>query len=672
MEEPKRKLKKVHGRSVSTLRRDFQQEQLLFLQSELLIYLEKIVGQPLQAADFRDSLYDGQVLCSFMQKISPGLIKKKVHKKLDPFFVRENLEQFANACRSLKFPETLIFLPDDLIADKNPRLVTSCLVYLAKLAEKLGLNKPIPDEELSFLAAVRAEVEEEKLSKKNDPTMDLVLEELEKVGQANCGQSPNVREDSLMTTTAAVGDSTPKDSGALTEAGKAPVLEQILTTEADVTKSGPESSASRSNGRVHADVDVQSKMKHLRMDTVNSDPLEGCSTVTIFATGNNESGVLGIGANEESAETSSLWMPVPISCLSGMRIRKVSSGSAHAIVLSEDGVVFSAGLGAHGRLGHGSEYSLSSFKAIQFFVDEKIRIVDVAAGAAHSVCLSSTGEVFAFGFNLYGQCGVGADLHGQDLLLPTCIDSFYIEDSGRDESDQRVTKVVCGFSHTLLLTEDGCVLSCGRNASGELGLCDFEDRSVPTLVSGLLGNRWHKVVDLSAGYSHSLALTDSGLILGCGATDQGQLGFSGSCHQFMFLPLESLSSYSVLRIVSGLFHNLAVCDDGTVVAFGRSARGRIGKTSNESPCVSHRFECSVKSAACGYYHSLVCLENGSVYAWGSGSCGQLGAEIAADSDLALDKHRHFIADPQKVVAPTAAGRQFLNVSAGEDFSFFIC
>jgi hypothetical protein len=51
--------------------------------------------------------------------------------------------------------------------------------------------------------------------------------------------------------------------------------------------------------------------------------------------------------------------------------------------------------------------------------------------------------------------------------------------------EQMVTQVICGRYHTLCVTATSQVYAWGRNSSGQLGLGDTSDRRGPTLVEGL-------------------------------------------------------------------------------------------------------------------------------------------------------------------------------------------
>ena len=71
-------------------------------------------------------------------------------------------------------------------------------------------------------------------------------------------------------------------------------------------------------------------------------------------------------------------------------------------------------------------------------------------------------------------------------------------------------QIECGGYHTVGLTKNGEVFTCGLNIYGLLGHGDRNERTIPTKVAALAGL---VVIKISCGSTHIAALTDKGEIL---------------------------------------------------------------------------------------------------------------------------------------------------------------
>lgn len=67
--------------------------------------------------------------------------------------------------------------------------------------------------------------------------------------------------------------------------------------------------------------------------------------------------------------------------------------------------------------------------------------------------------MFAWGSTVHGELGLGG-IEEEQILTPRKLEWYGAES---------VVEVACGESHTLLLTKDGKVFSCGNNDYGQLG-----------------------------------------------------------------------------------------------------------------------------------------------------------------------------------------------------------
>lgn len=129
----------------------------------------------------------------------------------------------------------------------------------------------------------------------------------------------------------------------------------------------------------------------------------------------------------------------------------------------------------------------------------------IAAGGYSSALLAHSGELYTWGLNNYGQCGI-----------PWSTLSQYVTDPQRLYLPTRADISTICFSpwHALLLTSDGLVYVAGKGHNGCLGL--GREKLVCDEGMVLLAALRDKCQDITAGEEHSLALTRDGDVFGWG------------------------------------------------------------------------------------------------------------------------------------------------------------
>ena len=81
--------------------------------------------------------------------------------------------------------------------------------------------------------------------------------------------------------------------------------------------------------------------------------------------------------------------------------------------------------------------------------------------------------------------------------------------------------MVAGSNHTLFLSESGQVFGCGDNHCGKLGLGDTVKQRTPTEIPMPSGT---KIIQVVTVHNRTLFLSESGQVFGCGGNNRGQLG----------------------------------------------------------------------------------------------------------------------------------------------------
>ncbi|XP_041835134.1 RCC1 and BTB domain-containing protein 1 isoform X2 [Melanotaenia boesemani] len=224
----------------------------------------------------------------------------------------------------------------------------------------------------------------------------------------------------------------------------------------------------------------------------------------VFVFGLNYSGCLGTG------DSASTIIPKKLDLLGGKKVISLSYGSGpHVLLATEDGQLFTWGHNGYSQLGNGTTNQGLSPMLITANLQNK-KVVGVACGSHHSMALTQDGEVFAWGYNNYGQVGTGST---SNQPCPRRV-------SGCLQGKMAVG-ITCGQTSSMALVDNGEVYAWGYNGNGQLGIGNNGNQMTPCRLTALQGLCIQQIV---SGYGHCLALTDEGLLYAWGANTCGQLG----------------------------------------------------------------------------------------------------------------------------------------------------
>lgn len=258
-------------------------------------------------------------------------------------------------------------------------------------------------------------------------------------------------------------------------------------------------------------------------------------------------------------------------------------------------------------------------------------IVAAAVGSSHSVVLCGDGSVAGWGNNTYGQLGDGSN---DNRDTPVAVNATGVLNG------KTVVAIAAGFNHSLALCSDGTVAAWGMNSAGQLGRGGTTSSNLPVAVTGLTGKT---VVAVFAGYNHSLARCADGSVWAWGSNAYGQLGNNSTANSNVPVNITTsgeLLGRTVLSLVGGSDHSLALCSDGTLLAWGRNNYGQLGNDSTINSSVPVVVDSSdvlagkaVVSIAAGGWHGVSTCSDGTMAAFGRNNNGQLGNGLAADSPV---------------------------------------
>ena len=147
----------------------------------------------------------------------------------------------------------------------------------------------------------------------------------------------------------------------------------------------------------------------------------------------------------------------------------------------------------------------------------------------------------------------------------------------RSLQSKRVVSVACSYHHSVMLCSDGSLYSCGRNDCGQLGHGDLIDKKTPHLVAAVGEAKDGTISEISCGQFHTVTLTCNGVVYSCGKNDYGQTCLEGSESVNVFTRTTGLCDTDVIRQVScGYYHTLLLSQSGAVTGYGRNDYGQLG------------------------------------------------------------------------------------------------
>ncbi|KAK4392260.1 Ultraviolet-B receptor UVR8 [Sesamum angolense] len=177
----------------------------------------------------------------------------------------------------------------------------------------------------------------------------------------------------------------------------------------------------------------------------------------------------------------------------GNYIKGIACGGRHSTAVTDAGVLLAFGWGLYGQL----RYWAPRLKQLQPDYGIQYALAD--------------GRVHAFGGNQFGQLGLGTN-PDQCEIVPKLLDASVLE-------SKKAKVASSGARHNAILTEDGKIFCWGWNKYGQLGLGDTVDRNIPAQVllkdympKNVACGWWH-TLSLYYAQSHSITYEQTSLNL---------------------------------------------------------------------------------------------------------------------------------------------------------------
>ncbi|MCH9695215.1 MAG: PKD domain-containing protein [Gammaproteobacteria bacterium] len=215
-------------------------------------------------------------------------------------------------------------------------------------------------------------------------------------------------------------------------------------------------------------------------------------------------------------------------------------------------------------------------------------------------------------------------------------------------------RISAGESHSLALSSDGRVWAWGNNDFNQLDDLTSTASSAPVPVDIV-----DPIRDLSAGRNHSLAVSTSGRLYSWGSRTSGQLG-PGRTSGDPDIVLEIDNAFDVF---AGYEASFAITTDLELYGWGNNQGGVLGLADLSIIDTPTRIPVdNVVKVAAGIEHALALNSSGTVYVWGQSRFGRLGGVRSDDFEIRLPE---FLSYGVGIYGPA------VDIAASEDMSFLV-
>ncbi len=328
---------------------------------------------------------------------------------------------------------------------------------------------------------------------------------------------------------------------------------------------------------------------------------KGAAQSRVMGWGDNRYGQLGVGSFDTSAPYS---RAAPTELTTAPNLVSIADGFYHSLGIAADGTVWAWGYNYYGQLGIGTFDTAAPYgKNTPAQVPGLTGVIAVAAGTNHSLALKSDGTVWAWGWNVFGQLGDGS---GANQKNPIQVKGL-----------TNVKAIAAGGVHSMALLTSGAVMAWGGNTYGELGDDSTINRLTPVPV-------WSGTA-IACGQYHSLTLAQDGTLYAWGSNSNGQLGDGTTTAHKTPKPVTGLTG--TVFFTAGAYTSLAIRNDGTVRAWGWNAYGQIGDgtTIDRAAPTAVSGLTNAIAIASGQANCLALKADGTVWTWGWNAYGQAGS-----------------------------------------------
>jgi alpha-tubulin suppressor-like RCC1 family protein len=332
---------------------------------------------------------------------------------------------------------------------------------------------------------------------------------------------------------------------------------------------------------------------------------------TLWATGNNTSGSLGLG--DSTART------VFTQVTSGINNiwEKVSGCNIHTLGIKTDGTLWGWGYNFYGQLGLGDNITYNTPQQVGTATNwNKIytsKTATTGGTTGFSAAIKDDGTLYVTGRNTNGQLGLG-DITARNVFTQVTTAGI-----------NTWSMVSLGTSFMAGVKTDGTLWTWGLNTSGQLGLGNLTQFTSPQQVGS--DTDW---VQVECGNTFTIARKSNNTIYSCGNNSDGSLARGSiNVNQTTFGQIGTSNwidikcGYDFMATLSSTYY-ISFAGYNLYAEFGQNYMGGYYRSPTLAPSISYNNWISTGFFPYNSANILFIKNDGTLWASGSNQNGQLG------------------------------------------------
>lgn len=312
-------------------------------------------------------------------------------------------------------------------------------------------------------------------------------------------------------------------------------------------------------------------------------------------------------------------------------ITQVAAKGNSVLALSSSGEVWAFGDNSYGQLGIGGKATLNASpqKVLGLNGVGYLSGVTSISTASNTTCAAVSGKAYCWGYNYFGQLGNGVTADASSTI-PVAVDTTVMTGTVTEVSVNGVE--ACAIA-------DGKAYCWGTNYSGQLGDGSTIQRTKPVAVNTSIMTG--TVTHITAGEGGSTCAIAASKAYCWGANSSGQLGDTTTTQRTTPVTVNTaLMSGSVTSLSAGNSFACAV-STGKAYCWGDDNFGKLGindgTSTRQTPTLVNAsiMTGTVTEVSAGTYNACAIADSKN-YCWGMGSYGNLGNNDTANSYMPVE------------------------------------